>query len=48
MTLHGRCRALALAKGGDQVLLSLTHDGDYAMAQAMLIGADADDKAGPR
>src|SRR5262245_21355424 len=42
MTLSGRCRAIARAKGGDRVLLSLTHDGDYAMAQAMLIGPDAD------
>jgi holo-[acyl-carrier protein] synthase len=40
MELHGRCRALARAKGGERVLLSLTHDGDYAMAQAMLIGAE--------
>lgn len=38
MVLSGRCRALAQAKGAGQVLLSLTHDGDYAMAQAMLIG----------
>jgi phosphopantetheinyl transferase (holo-ACP synthase) len=48
MTLHGRCRALALAKGGREVLLSLTHDGEYAMAQAMLIGDGADDGARPR
>jgi phosphopantetheinyl transferase (holo-ACP synthase) len=27
------------------VLLSLTHDGEYAMAQAMLIGDGADDEA---
>ena len=39
MVLSGRCLALAQARGGDRVLLSLTHDGDYAMAQAMLIGA---------
>ena len=43
MVLSGRCRAIAQAKGGDRVLLSLTHDGDYAMAQAMLIGAAAND-----
>jgi holo-[acyl-carrier protein] synthase len=48
MTLHGRCRAIALAKGGRQVLLSLSHDGDYAMAQALLIGDGADDEASPR
>jgi holo-[acyl-carrier protein] synthase len=37
MVLHGRCRAIARARGGDRVLISLTHDGDYALAQAMLI-----------
>jgi holo-[acyl-carrier protein] synthase len=37
MVLTGRCRAIAKARGGDQVLLSLTHDGDYALAQAMLV-----------
>jgi hypothetical protein len=30
------------------VLLSLSHDGDYAMAQALLIGDGADDEASPR
>ena len=44
MVLSGRCRALAQAKGAGSVLLSLTHDGDYAMAQAMLIG-DAPDES---
>src|SRR5262245_62875145 len=43
MVLSGRCRALALAKGGDRVLLTLTHDGDYALAQAMLIGGGSDE-----
>ena len=38
MVLSGRCRAIARDKGGHRVLLSLTHDGDYALAQAMLIG----------
>ncbi len=47
MELSGRCRAIAHAKGGDRVLLSLTHDGDYAMAQAMLIGAGAHDATSP-
>src|SRR5262245_43731109 len=40
MVLSGRSRSIAHARGGDRVLLSLTHDGDYAMAQAMLIGSD--------
>jgi holo-[acyl-carrier protein] synthase len=48
MVLSGRCRAIAEAMGGRRVLLSLTHDGEYAMAQAMLIGDTADDEAGPR
>ena len=38
MVLTGRSRAIALARGGSRVLLSLTHDGDYAMAQALLVG----------
>ena len=45
MVLSGRSREIALAKGGARVLLSLTHDGEYAMAQAMLIGDGADDEA---
>jgi holo-[acyl-carrier protein] synthase len=47
MVLTGRCLAIARSRGGDRVLLSLTHDGDYAMAQAILIG-DAADQTGPR
>src|SRR6266508_6650263 len=43
MILYGRCRAIALAKGAGRVLLSLTHDGDYALAQAMLVGGPPDD-----
>jgi holo-[acyl-carrier protein] synthase len=43
MVLSGRCRVIARAKGGDRVLLSLTHEGDYALAQAMLIGGGPDD-----
>ena len=38
LVLHGRCRDLSDARGGRRMLLSLTHDGDYALAQAMLIG----------
>jgi holo-[acyl-carrier protein] synthase len=43
MVLSGRCRALLLAKGARRVLLSLSHDGDYALAQAMLIDGSSDD-----
>jgi len=42
MVLTGRCRAIARDKGGDHVLLTLTHDGDYALAQAMLVGDPRD------
>jgi holo-[acyl-carrier protein] synthase len=48
MVLSGRCREIAESKGGRRVLLSLTHDGEYAMAQAMLIADAADDEARPR
>src|SRR5262249_31388508 len=37
MVLSGRCRAIAEAQGARGVLLSLSHDGDYALAQALLI-----------
>jgi holo-[acyl-carrier protein] synthase len=46
MVLSGRCRAIARDKGGHHVLLSLTHDGDYALAQAMLVGDPRGDVAG--
>jgi holo-[acyl-carrier protein] synthase len=37
LTLSGRCQALAAARGADTALLSLTHDGDYALAQVLLL-----------
>ncbi len=40
LVLHGRSRAIGEARGGQRVLLSLTHEGEYACAQAMLIGDD--------
>lgn len=43
MTLHGRSLEIARARGGRRVLLSLTHDGDYAMAQALLLGDEPTD-----
>lgn len=44
MVLSGRCRAIALAKGARRILLSLTHDGDYAVAQVMLVDDHAGDE----
>jgi holo-[acyl-carrier protein] synthase len=37
LVLHGRSRELSLARGGRHMLLALTHDGEYALAQAMLV-----------
>ena len=42
LVLTGRSREIALARGGHRMLLAITHDGDYALAQAMLV----DDGAG--
>ena len=42
LVLSGRSREIGLARGGQRMLLAITHDGDYALAQAMLI----DDGAG--
>jgi holo-[acyl-carrier protein] synthase len=38
MVLTGRTAAIARAKGASRILVSLTHDGDYAFAQVMLVG----------
>lgn len=38
LILHGRSREIGLARGASQILLSLTHDGEYAIAQALLMG----------
>lgn len=38
MVLSGRSRAIGRAKGGREMMVSLTHDGEYAMAQVMLVG----------
>jgi holo-[acyl-carrier protein] synthase len=44
LVLSGRSRELGLARGATSMLLALTHEGDYALAQAMLVddsGLDA-------
>jgi holo-[acyl-carrier protein] synthase len=45
MVLRGRSREIARARGADRMLLALSHDGDYAIAQAMLVGDGALDGA---
>jgi holo-[acyl-carrier protein] synthase len=37
LVLRGRSREISEARGGGRMLLTLTHDGDYALAQAMLV-----------
>jgi phosphopantetheinyl transferase (holo-ACP synthase) len=39
LVLSGRCREISLTRGGDRMLVALAHDGDYAMAQAMLVSS---------
>src|SRR5213083_3679766 len=35
--LSGKSKEIGLFKGGSRMLLSLTHEGEYALAQAMLV-----------
>jgi holo-[acyl-carrier protein] synthase len=37
LVLSGRSREISLARGGDRMLVTLTHDGEYAVAQALLV-----------
>jgi holo-[acyl-carrier protein] synthase len=37
LVLSGRSREIGRQRGGSRMLLALTHDGDYAMAHAMLV-----------
>ena len=41
LILHGRSREIGASRGGRRMLLALTHEGDYALAQAMLVDDDA-------
>ncbi len=38
LVLSGRSYEIGRSRGGTRMLLALTHDGDYAMAQALLVG----------
>jgi len=40
LVLSGRSREISRHRGGRRMLVTLTHDGDYAMAQAILVGDD--------
>lgn len=47
IVLSGRSREIGLRRGGHRMLLALTHDGDYAMAQAMLVDDPAPEAGNP-
>jgi len=47
LVLSGRSRRIGLARGGDRMLLALTHEGAYALAQAMLVSDDPVPAADP-
>ncbi len=38
LVLSGRSKELGRSRGGSRMLLALTHEGEYALAQAMLVG----------
>jgi holo-[acyl-carrier protein] synthase len=38
LTLSGRALSIAHARGAHRLLVTLAHDGDYALAQVMLLG----------
>jgi holo-[acyl-carrier protein] synthase len=40
LVLSGRSREIGTSRGGRRMLLTLTHDGDYALAQAMLVDSE--------
>jgi holo-[acyl-carrier protein] synthase len=40
LVLHGRSREIGLRLGGRRMLLALSHDGDYALAHALLVDDD--------
>jgi holo-[acyl-carrier protein] synthase len=48
LLMHGRSREIGLARGGRAMLLALTHDGDYALAQTMLVDDEPYAAAPPR
>src|SRR2546425_1285476 len=41
LVLSGRSRELGLARGGSRMLLALSHEGEDALAQAMLVGDES-------
>lgn len=47
LVLSGRSREIGLSRGGRRMLLALTHEGDYALAQALLVDDDPGDPAPP-
>jgi holo-[acyl-carrier protein] synthase len=48
LLMHGRSREIGLARGGRAMLVALTHDGDYALAQTMLVNDEPQVDPAPR
>jgi holo-[acyl-carrier protein] synthase len=50
LVLSGRAQEVGRTRGGRRMLLALTHDGDYALAQAMLVDDEPldPDRSAPR
>src|SRR5207249_11140715 len=44
LVLSGKSKEIGLFKGGSRMLLSLTHEGEYALAQAILVGDQLGDR----
>ncbi|MGH7360840.1 MAG: holo-ACP synthase, partial [Candidatus Methylomirabilales bacterium] len=42
LVLSGKSLKIGQALGGRRLLVSLTHDGDYAFAQCVLVGEETD------
>lgn len=48
LVLSGKSLKIVQALGGRRLLLSLTHDGDYALAQCVLVAEDPEGGGHPR
>lgn len=47
LVCSGRTRELVRRRGGDRVLVTLSHDGEYALAQAVLVSGEGQDAEEP-
>lgn len=47
LVLSGRTRELVRRRGGDRMLVTLSHDGEYALAQAVLVSGEVREAGAP-